>query len=128
MEDKMKTDGPNSFLRSIPSGALAVFTLVGATIVLFGGAALLQQFDKVGYMAYILNDLVIALGCFFIIRANPKSLWYVPLICNAISIVAAFAEPNFWHSSLWIPNCTGWVLTIIVSIVAWRIGKREAAL
>jgi len=128
MEDKMKTDGRKSFLGSVPSAALAVFTLVGATIVLFGSAALLQQFDRVGYIAYILNDLVIALGCFFIIKANPKSLWYVPFICNAISIVAAFAEPNFWHTPLWIPNCAGWVLTIIVAIVAWRIGKRAASL
>ena len=124
----MKTDGRKSFLGSVPSAALAVFTLVGATIVLFGSAALLQQFDRVGYIAYILNDLVIALGCFFIIKANPKSLWYVPFICNAISIVAAFAEPNFWHTPLWIPNCAGWVLTIIVAIVAWRIGKRAASL
>jgi hypothetical protein len=128
MEDKMKTDGPKSFLRSIPSGALAVGTLIGATIVLFGVGESIQRFDEVGYIAYILNDLVIALGCFFIIRANPKSLWYVPFICNAISIIAAFAEPNFWHTSLWIPNCAGWVLTIIVAIVAWRIGKREASL
>jgi hypothetical protein len=127
MEDKMKTDGRKSFLGSVPSAALAVFTLVGATIVLFGGAALLQQCDKVGYMAYILNYLVIALGCFFIIRANPKSLWYVPLICNVMSLIAAFVEPNFWHSPLWIPNCAGWALTVMVAIVAWRIGKRAAS-
>jgi hypothetical protein len=128
MEDKMKTDGRKSFPGSVPSAALAVFILIGATIVLFGGSALLQQFDKIGYIAYILNYLVIALGCFFIIRANPKSLWYVPLICNAMSIVAAFAEPNFWRTPLWIPNCAGWALTIVVAIIAWRIGKREASL
>jgi hypothetical protein len=123
----MKADGPHSFLRSIPSGVLAVFTLVGATIVLFGVGESIQRFDRVGYIAYILNYLVIALGCFFIIRANPKSLWYVPLICNAMSLIAAFVEPTFWRTSLWIPNCAGWVLTIIVAIVAWRIGKREAS-
>ncbi len=78
-------------------------------------------------MAYILNYLVIALGCFFIIKANPKSVWYVPLICSATSIIAAFAEPSFWQTQLWIPNCGGWALTIVVAIVAWRIGKRTTS-
>ena len=109
MEDKMKADGLNLSLRNVPSGILAVFTLIVATIVLFGVGESIQQFDGVGHTAYILNDLVIALGCFFIIRANPKSLWYVPLICNAISIIAAFVEPNFWQTSSR-PENTGRIL------------------
>jgi hypothetical protein len=127
MENKMKTDEQHSFLETIPSWALAVYTLIGATIILFVVGESIQRFERVGYIAYILNDLVLATGCFFIIRTNPKSLWYVLLICNAVSIIAAFVEPTFWRTSLWIPNCAGWALMIIVAIVARRIGKRTAS-
>jgi hypothetical protein len=127
MENKMKTDEQHSFLKTIPSWALAVYTLIGATIILFVVGESIQRFERVGYIAYILNDLVLATGCYFIIRRNPKSLWYVLLICNAVSIIAAFVEPTFWRTSLWIPNCAGWALTIIVAIVARRIGKRTGS-
>jgi hypothetical protein len=121
----MKTDGQHSFLMNIPSWVLAVFLLIGAIIILFVVGESTQRFERVGYIAYILYDLVLAIGCYFIIKANPKSIWYVLLICNAMSIIAAFVEPTFWHTALWIPNCAGWVLTLIVAIVAWRIGNRE---
>ncbi len=123
----MNAGKTNSILRGIPSAALAVFVLVGATIILFGVGESTRRSEGVGYLPYILNYVVILLGCFFIIRANPKSVWSVPLICNVMSIIAAFAEPTFWQTQLWIPNCVGWALTIVVAIAAWRIGKRASS-
>ena len=123
----MKTNRLDLLLKKYPSAVLAIFTLVAATIVTFGVGTSIEHFDRVGYIAYGLSGLIIAIGCFFIIRVNPKSLFYVPIISNALLIISSVVEPNFWHTPMWIPICGGWVLTLILSIVASRIGKRDAS-
>lgn len=120
----MNRAGSTSFLKRTPSWFLAVLTLVVAFVVLFAVGESARESDQLGYLAYALHILIIGSGCFFIVRANPKSVWYVPFICNATSIIAAFVEPNFWHTSIWIPNLIAWGVTIIVTFIARRIGKR----
>lgn len=75
-------------------------------------------------MGYILYDLVIVLSCLFIVKNHPKSIWYTPIICNAISIYFAITESDFWITTTWIPLCGGWVLSIIASGLGAWIGKR----
>jgi len=112
-------------MKKVPSWIQAVLTLVAATIVLFAVGESTEGSKAVEYLAYALYNIMIAVGCFFIISRNLKSIWYVPFICNATSIFSAFVEPNFWRTSLWIPIIIGWVLTIIVTYIAWREGKRR---
>jgi len=83
--------------------------------------------DTADAIPYILYGVIVSVCCYFIVKKNPNSLWYVPIICNMIGIIAAIAEPNFWIStSMWIPMCSGLVLSIITSIIgAWK-GKRTA--
>jgi len=57
-------------------------------------------------------------------RQNPKSIWYVPILCNIIGIISAIVEPTFWKGSLWIVICSGWALSIITSIIGALIGKK----
>lgn len=124
-----------SFLSGIPSWGLAVIAFVApivfTIILLFSGDILkLDQRineDVADLIFYILFDLFIASCCFFIVRQNPKSIWYVPIICNAVGIFSAIAEPNFWISSLWIVICGGWGLSIIASITGYYVGKRSVA-
>jgi len=126
----MKTDGGKSFLTRIPSWALALLTLFGATIVLFGIAEGLGPYVKINEatgeaISYCLNGIIIAVCCYFIVKRNPKSIWYVLLICNAFVILPAIIEPNFWIStSMWIPMCGGLVLSIFASIIGARQGRR----
>jgi len=126
----MKTDGGKSFLTRIPSWALALLTLFGATIVLFGIAEGLGPYVKINEatgeaISYCLNGIIIAVCCYFIVKRNPKSIWYVLLICNAFVILPAIVEPNFWIStSMWIPMCGGLVLSIFASIIGARQGRR----
>jgi hypothetical protein len=128
----MKTDGKKSFLARIPSWALALLTLFGTTIVLFGIAGTLGQFLKINEnigeaISYSLYGIVIAVCCYFIVKKNHRSFWYVPLICNAGVIIAAIVEPSFWISkSMWIPMCGGLVLSIIASIIGARKGRKVA--
>jgi hypothetical protein len=110
------------------SGLLALFLTIGARFlgVTVGES---DRPDAPGEYAGIgLGAVIITMGCFFIIRRDPRSLWYVPVIANAIFIFAAFVDPNFIQTPLWIPVCGGWLLCLAVSLFAARLGKRHALL
>jgi len=118
----MNTNGKRSLLAGISSLALAVITLFISFFLLF---LIAYPFGEVlGYISY---DIVIIIACFFICKKNPHSIWYVPIICNIVGVIAAFGEENFyWISTLWIIICGGWLLSLIASIIGAQIGKRTA--
>lgn len=125
----MNTTEKKSFLAGMPSAVLALLSLFGATIVLFGiGEGLgkfLKTFGDAGeVIPYILYALFIAVCCYFIVKQNPASFWYVPVICNILGIISAIIEPNFWITPMWIPVCIGWALSIIAAFAGTGIGKR----
>ena len=127
----METKKKSTIFSGIPSWALALFTLIGAFIVLFavgtwvGNSPIINaEMDQV--ITYVIFDILIVVGCYFIVKRNPKSIWYVPLICNAIGIIMAIVEPTFWMTSLWMPICGGWVLSIIASFLGRWVGRRAA--
>ncbi len=129
----MKADGKKSLLARTPSWLLAVLSLIIFTIVLFVVDELVHSFDVGGITAYALFGLLSATACFFIIKQNPKSIWYVPLIINSLLIFSTFVEPNFWRNPpdyngipMGIPVCCGWVLSIITSIIGARKGRKVA--
>jgi Na+/melibiose symporter-like transporter len=124
----MNVNKKRSFLSGIPSWGLAALSLV-ATIILFVILSILGDLMKINEnigdpLFYIFFDVLIAVCCFFIVRQNPKSIWYVSIICNVIGIISAIIEPNFWISSLWMFICGGWVLSIIASIIGYYIGRK----
>lgn len=132
--ETIKPKVKKSFLASLPSGVSALLSLLVFTIVIFVVGDLLNSFDPGSAIAYALFGLLSATACFFIIKQNPKSIWYVPLIINALLIFSAIVENNFWRSPpdnlpgipMWIPVCAGWLLSIIVSITGAWMGKRKA--
>jgi hypothetical protein len=132
--ETIKPKVKKSFLASFPSGVSALLCLVVFTVVLFVVGDLLNSFDPSSAIAYSLSGLLSATACFFIIKQNPKSIWYVPLIINALLIFSAIVETNFWKNPpdnlpgipMWIPICSGWVLSIVVSIIGARMGRRKA--
>ena len=105
----METKGNRSILSGIPSWAQAILWVIVSTLILFGlgegvGNIFKINKDVAGAIPYIIFDVLIAIGCFYIIKWNPKSIWYVLLICNAVGIIAAIIEP---HSGK--PHC-GWFI------------------
>lgn len=125
----MKTKRKKSFLTDTPSWVLAMITMFGATIAMFAigeglGPLINIKGEIIESSPYIIYGIIISICCFFIIRQNTKSIWYVPLICNALLIISAIVEPNFWTTSMWIPVCSGWALSIIASIIGLLMGKR----
>ena len=125
----MKTKEQKS-LFGIPSWGLSLLTALLSTIILFSLASLLPYITKISEnitegIAYIIYDIIIAIACFFICRHNPKSIWYVPILCNTVGIITAIVEPNFWITALWIFICGGWVLSLIGAISGTMVGKRS---
>lgn len=112
---------------------IALLCLIVFTIVLLVVDELVHSFDEGGATAIILFGLLSATACFFIIKKNPKSIWYVPLIINSLPILSAFTEQFFWRLPpdasgipMWIPFCGGWILTLIFSIIAAIKGRKAA--
>ena len=124
----MKAKANRSFLYNIPSGVQSILWVIATTLILFGlgeGVGNIFKINKdiAGAIPYVIVDILIAVGCFYIVKWNPKSIWYVPLICNVIGIIAAIVEPTFWRTSLWMLIIGGWVLSIIASYLGARAGK-----
>jgi hypothetical protein len=123
------SDKSSSKLAKTPSWALAVFTLFGANIVMkliSDGYFLKINRNIAEAISYYLYGIIISVCCYLIVKQNPKSFWYVLIICNAVVVLDAIANPNFWIStSMWIPMCGGLVLSIITSIIGARVGKRK---
>jgi len=124
--ETIKPKGKQPYFVGIPSAVLALLVFIVALIVFFISDSIMTPHTESGLISHIINDLIIAAGCFFIVIENPKSIWYVPLICNAGLILSSILEPNFWKSIMVIPICGGWVLSIIVSIIGAQMGKRKA--
>ena len=133
--ETIKPKGKQPYFAGIPSALLAILTLFGVTILAYGigvglgseGLGILKDsIDEVS--AFIIYLLVIAPCCFFIVKQNPRSIWYVPIICNLISIIQAIVLPGFWTTASWwgIIACSGWALSIIASILGSRMGRRKA--
>jgi hypothetical protein len=126
----MKTEENKSFLYDIPSWAQSIIWVIASGMVLFGlgegvGNILKINENIADAIPYIILDVMIAVGCYFIVKWNPKSIWYVVLICNVLGIISAIVEPTFWKTSLWMFICGGWVLSVIASIIGARIGKKS---
>ena len=119
----MTTKSGKSFLATTPSALLALITFFVSLFLLFGiGEGIGGEIGE--NLAYILSDLVIAICCYIIIKHNPRSFWYVPVICNLIGIIAAIGEHNFWITTMWIYNVSGWVISVIASIIGARNGRK----
>jgi len=118
----METRQKKTIFVKAPSWLLAFLTMILSTILLFA----IGEGTKLDNLAYVVYDLVIVVGCYFIVKQNPPSIWYVLIISNLAGILPAFIERNFWISMMWVFVCSGWVLSILAAIVGMLIGKKKA--
>ena len=92
------------------------------------GLSLLTAFLALIIGGFILHSSVaygafIVAGCFFIGRYNPKSLWYGPILCNAMSIISFITRPN--ARAGWMYICGIFIISIIAAISGAKVGKRS---
>ena len=134
----MKTNKRKSFLAAIRSMGLALIILVVSTWFLIGvfyemlGEKIKYEHPDIWLSQYwdiivlILYILIITVACFYLVKKNPISIWFVPLICNAYGIVNSIVDTAFWKDSHGIILCLGLVISIVASIIGARIGKINA--
>lgn len=130
----MKSTRKKSLLQGVPSWGLALLTLVLAFVVLMIVGDIIAVVFNISddntaaeLTFYIMYNLIIAAGCFFICLHDYRSVLYVPVLCNLVGIFSAIVEPNFWISSLWIVICSGWILSLTAAIAGSYLGKKRLA-
>ncbi|MGD0342028.1 MAG: hypothetical protein ABSA76_10020 [Bacteroidales bacterium] len=137
----MKTNNRKSFLPAIRSLGLALIILVVSTWLIIGVCyEVLGEYIKFKHpdillskywdiIILILYILIIAVACFYLVRKNPMSIWFVPLICNAYSIVGmvyTILDTTFWKEAYGIILCLGLVLSVTASIIGAQMGNGTA--
>ena len=134
MEEKVR----KSLLARIPSWALSLLTLVVLVVLLIlindPKSTSLSTIQISGWIFYI---ILVTVACFFICKAHPKSVWYTPVICNAVGILGLFAnifltiaftiagKDYGTTSAEWIIIVSSVVLSVIATIVGAKIGQRR---
>ncbi|MBL7105474.1 MAG: hypothetical protein ISS18_14190 [Bacteroidales bacterium] len=123
MEKKVK----KSRLAGIPAWALSLMTLVALIILL----SILEDPKNPGYstiqiIGYTFGVILITVACFIICRTHPKSVWYTPVICNAVGIMAIIMYVFTDLSTLselihWVSSC---VISVIGAVIGAKIGRR----
>lgn len=118
----MKTNKKKSVLAELPSWASALIAMVIIFFVVMAIPEIVAESATGEVISYFVWGLLNATCCFFIVKQNPKSLWYVPFIINAYFILPVILEHNELKD--WLFYCGTFVLSIIASIIGARIGKR----
>ena len=101
--------------RIIPILVSVGLSLLTALLALLVGGFILSS--KVVY------GVLIVAGCFFIGRYNPKSWWYGPILCNAMSIISFITRPNARADWMYIFGIL--VLSLTAAISGAKVGKRS---
>ena len=120
----METRQKKTIFAQAPSWLLAVLIFILSYIALFITDSIWTPHTETGLICYLISDVIIAFGCFFIVKSNPKSIWYVPLICNVILIIPSFIEPNFYNNWM-VMICASLAFSIVVSIIAAQLAKSK---
>jgi hypothetical protein len=127
----MEAKPKKSFLSGIPAWALSLLTLLFTTIFMFVIAYPLQKFKMNGedvgdWITYIITGILIGIALFFICRKFPSSIWYSPIICNAVGIILAIEEPHFWGDSLAKAILIEWFISLTGALIGRWIGITRA--
>lgn len=101
------------------------FTLLGIFFILFFIDEVVRSLQLGDYITYLLWGIIIAICCFFIIKYDPQSIWYVPLISNSVFIPVTYNEIFYWGSPVSVSLLFGVIASVIASIIGYRIGKRR---
>lgn len=75
---------------------------------------------------FIIVSAVNAICCLFIVKYNPISILFVPLLINAFVLLMAFYNTVFWIDPWWIPFVGGCVWCIMASIIGALLRKRTS--
>lgn len=117
-----------SFFHRIPAWGLSILTMLLSFILVFGVTALLEGLkitgDRVELFLNVVLFLFVATACYLICFIYPRSYWYVPILSNLITIIAAMAEPIKLTPD-WFLVMGGWGFTLLTSLMGAWMGRRK---
>jgi len=67
---------------------------------------------------HLIEALVIAAVCFFVVHAKPRRAWYAPLVCNLRTLLCAWTDPLPWPADRWWVVAGGWMLSLVATAAA----------
>jgi hypothetical protein len=118
----------SSLLHRIPAWGLSIITMMLSFILIFALAALLEGLKITGDHGELILNIVlflfVATACFLICLIYPRSFWYVPILCNLITIISAIAEPIQFTPD-WFLVMGGWGLSLLGVLLGTWMGKRK---
>ena len=117
--------GKKSFWESSP--LLAVYGLLGGIVVfmLIPESWVNVESETSIALVFLMWGILNTICCFFIVRQNAKSIWYVPLIINAFMTFGGITEADSWNGIIVIALCGAWLLSISASIIGVRMGRES---
>ena len=127
----MRKKVKKSRLAKIPAWVLSLITFVVIIlIVIFLEDPQSASFSTTEIIEWIFIIFLTSIACFIICMAHPKSVWYTPLICNAVGIIGLISNlyltivlTNYNTTSIeWIILLSSVVFSVIAAILGARIG------
>lgn len=116
------------FFHRIPAWGLSILTMLLSFILVFGVATLLEGLKITGDRGELLLNIVlflfVATACYLICFIHPRSVWYVPILSNLITIIAAIVEP-IQLTPDWFYVIGGWALSLIAALAGAWMGRRK---
>lgn len=120
----MKATAKKSRFINVPSWILSISAAIFIAIVLgIINSMRISVSDNVKYVIWI---VLIAITCFLICLNDSKSVWYVPILCNILSLLPAVFDESFWTTPFGIIMFIGLCLSIIAAILGAYVGRRAA--
>jgi hypothetical protein len=120
----MKAKPRKSRFIPVPSWVLSLLAAILAAIIL--GMINGMDLSVSDNIKYGIWGSLIAAACFFICWNDPKSVWYVPLLCNILNLLPALFDESFWTTSFGLIIFLGLGLSVITAILGAKTGQRAA--
>ena len=133
----MKIGFKRLFLSKFKGAVLVLSTFICASIAAFAISYGLKLSGVLNdYLAvltgYILFDLIVAVCSYFVVIKNASNIIHVLIISNLYVVLSVLLDSNFWKSPpnpsvmpVWFPIICGWMIFIVVSIIAAEKGRKE---
>lgn len=123
----MEKNAKISRLAEIPAWALSLLTLMILILLVFVlNLSQLLEYNAIQIGLSIFYFMILPIACFIICRTHPNSVWYTPLICNAVFLLVAIFYPyTNPDTSILIIMGSVFVLSVIGAIVGARIGQTK---
>ena len=124
----MKANGNNLSKASMQSLGLAVIVIIAEVLVY--SSVIVKGLVKPEVMNSSLGFFIVSalntVCCFFIVKYNPISILFVPLVINTFILAMAFFNTAFGIDPWWVPVVSGWLVCIMSSIIGALIRKRTS--